>query len=59
MTGDAIGAAILGGLGAMMTPAASASCGGFALAMVGGILLVALVELRRFRQEVVLNDGAA
>ncbi|MGC0027133.1 MFS transporter, partial [Enterobacter asburiae] len=46
-------------LGAMMTPAASASCGGFALAMVGGILLVALVELRRFRQEVVLNDGAA
>ena len=59
VTGDAIGAAILGGLGAMMTPAASASCGGFALAMVGGILLVALVELRRFRQEVVLNDGAA
>lgn len=59
VTGDAIGAAILGGLGAMMTPVASASCGGFALAMVGGILLVALVELRRFRQEVVLNDGAA
>ena len=59
VTGDAIGAAILGGLGAMMTPAASASSSGFALAMVGVILLVALVELRRFRQESVLNDGAA
>jgi ENTS family enterobactin (siderophore) exporter len=50
VTGDAIGAAILGGLGAMMTPVASASCGGFALAMVGVILLAVLVELRRFRQ---------
>jgi len=51
VTGDAIGAAILGGLGAIMTPAASASSSGFVLAMVGVILLVALVELRRFRQE--------
>lgn len=59
VTGDAIGAAILGGLGAMMTPVASASSCGFALAMVGVMLLVALVELRRFRQESVLNDGAA
>ena len=59
VTGDAIGAAILGGLGAMMTPVASASSSGFALAMVGVILLVALVELRRFRQESVLTDGAA
>ncbi len=59
VTGDAIGAAILGGLGAMMTPVASASCGGFVLAIIGVILLVALVELRRFRQESVLNDGAA
>ena len=50
VTGDAIGAAILGGLGAIMTPVASASCGGFALAMVGVILLAVLVELRRFRQ---------
>jgi ENTS family enterobactin (siderophore) exporter len=54
VTGDAIGAAILGGLGAMMTPVASASSSGFVLAMVGVILLVALVELRRFRQESVV-----
>ncbi|WP_336340303.1 enterobactin transporter EntS [Enterobacter cloacae] len=59
VTGDAIGAAILGGLGAVMTPLASASTSGFALAVVGGILLMVLAELRRFRQEVVLNDGAA
>ncbi|HBN6064967.1 TPA: enterobactin transporter EntS [Enterobacter cloacae] len=59
VTGDAIGAAILGGLGAVMTPVASASTSGFALAVVGGILLMVLAELRRFRQEVVLNDGAA
>lgn len=42
-----------------MTPVASASSSGFVLAMVGAILLVTLVELRRFRQEVALNDGAA
>lgn len=59
VTGDAIGAAILGGLGAVMTPVASASTSGFALAVVGGILFMVLAELRRFRQEVVLNDGAA
>jgi ENTS family enterobactin (siderophore) exporter len=39
VTGDAIGAAILGGLGAMMTPMASASSSGFALAMVVGGLI--------------------
>ena len=59
VTGDAIGAAILGGLGTIMTPVASASSSGFVLAMVGAILLVTLVELRRFRQEAALNDGAA
>ena len=59
VTGDAIGAATLGGLGAMMTPVASASSSGFALAVVGGILLLVLAVLRRFRQEVVLNDSAA
>ena len=59
VTGDAIGAAILGGMGAIMTPVASASSSGFVLAMIGAILLVTLVELRRFRQEVALNDGAA
>lgn len=50
VTGDAIGAAILGGLGAVMTPAASASSSGFALALTGGILVVSLKTLRQFRQ---------
>ena len=59
VTGDAIGAAILGGLGVIMTPVASASSSGFVLAIVGAILLVALAELRRFRHEPVLNDSAA
>lgn len=52
VTGDAIGAALLGGLGAMMTPVVSASSSGFALAIIGVILLLALAELRRFRQEI-------
>ena len=51
VTGDAIGAAILGGLGAMMTPVASASSSGFVLAIVGAMLVWVLAELRRFRQE--------
>lgn len=51
VTGDAIGAAILGGLGAVMSPVASASSSGLVLAVVGVILLAVLVELRRFRQE--------
>ena len=50
VTGDAIGAALLGGLGAMMTPAASASVSGFGLVIVGLLLLLLLSELRRFRQ---------
>ncbi|MNH47170.1 Enterobactin exporter EntS [compost metagenome] len=58
VTGDAIGAAILGGLGAMMTPVASASSSGFVLAIIGGMLVFVLAELRRFRQEPVLNDSA-
>jgi hypothetical protein len=41
----------------MMTPVASASSSGFVLAIVGVILLVALVELRRFRQESVVLYG--
>ncbi len=41
------------GWGAVMTPVASASTSGFALAVVGGILVMVLAELRRFRQEVV------
>ncbi|MDU1272621.1 MAG: enterobactin transporter EntS [Escherichia coli] len=50
VTGDAIGAALLGGLGAMMTPVASASASGFGLLIIGVLLLLVLVELRRFRQ---------
>ena len=50
VTGDAIGAALLGGLGAIMTPATSASVSGFALVVTGVVLLLLLNELRRFRQ---------
>ena len=50
VTGDAIGAALLGGLGAVMTPVASASVSGFGLVIVGLLLLLLLSELRRFRQ---------
>ena len=45
-----VGAALLGGLGAMMTPVASASASGFGLLIIGVLLLLVLVELRRFRQ---------
>lgn len=51
VTGDAIGAALLGGLGAVLTPVASASVSGWGLAIVGVILLLVLGELRRFRRE--------
>ncbi|EOM2466540.1 enterobactin transporter EntS, partial [Escherichia coli O157:H7] len=60
VTGDAIGAALLGGLGAMMTPVASASASGFGLLIIGVLLLLVLVELRRFRQtppQVTASDG--
>ncbi|TGD49223.1 MFS transporter, partial [Salmonella enterica subsp. enterica serovar Poona] len=50
VTGDAIGAALLGGLGAMMTPVASASVSGFGLVIIGLLLLLVLGELRRDRQ---------
>ena len=51
VTGDATGAALLGGLGAVMTPVASASVSGGILAVVGVALVVVLGELRRFRRE--------
>lgn len=51
VTGDAIGAALLGGLGAVMTPVASASVSGFGLVMIGVLLMLLLSELRRFRQQ--------
>jgi len=50
VTGDAIGAALLGAMGSMLTPAASASFSGLALAIVGLVLVLILGELRRFRQ---------
>ena len=51
VTGDAIGAALLGGIGAVLTPAAAASAGGWGLAAVGVLLVLGSGELRRFRQE--------
>ncbi|STJ17291.1 enterobactin exporter EntS [Escherichia coli] len=54
---DAIGAALLGGLGAMMTPVASASASGFGLLIIGVLLLLVLVELRRFRQTAAAGDS--
>ncbi|STU78718.1 enterobactin exporter EntS [Klebsiella michiganensis] len=50
VTGDAIGAALLGGLGAILTPAASASASGWALVIVGVVLVWLLRELRRFQR---------
>lgn len=56
VTGDAMGVALLGGMGAILTPIASASISGWGLTLVGGILLFALRELRQFRQ--VLAESA-
>ncbi len=50
VTGDAIGAAILGGMTVAMTPVAAASSGGLALALIGVVLAVVLVQLRRYQQ---------
>ncbi|WP_318368470.1 enterobactin transporter EntS [Enterobacter sp.] len=49
VTGDAIGAALLGSMGALMTPQASASVGGWVLAGIGLVLVMLLAEVRRFR----------
>ncbi|MGK8934781.1 enterobactin transporter EntS [Pluralibacter gergoviae] len=57
VTGDAVGAALLGGFGAMLTPAAAASASGWGLAIVGAVLMLALAQLRRFRQEAVQPDS--
>lgn len=50
VTGDAIGAVLLGAMASMMTPVSSASISGFVLAIVGVLLVMVLGELRRFRQ---------
>ncbi|MCP6589070.1 MFS transporter, partial [Klebsiella pneumoniae] len=57
VTGDAIGAALLGGLGAVMTPVASASASGWALALVGVLLVGLLRELRRFQRPEIVNES--
>ena len=51
VTGDALGAALLGGFGAALTPVAAASVSGWGLAAIGVVLVLMLGELRRFRQE--------
>lgn len=52
VTGDAIGAAILGGITVALTPVAAASSGGFALTLCGIALAIMLVQLRRYQQSV-------
>ena len=52
VTGDAIGAAILGGMTVALTPVAAASSGGFALTLCGIALAIMLVQLRRYQQSV-------
>lgn len=55
VTGDAIGAALLGAMGSIITPAASASISGLALVIIGLLLVMGLRELRRFRQTPQVN----
>lgn len=50
VTGDAIGAALLGGMGVALTPVSSASVSGFALALAGVAVLLLFSQLRRFHQ---------
>ncbi|NUU64989.1 enterobactin transporter EntS [Enterobacteriaceae bacterium BIT-l23] len=50
VTGDAIGAALLGGMGVALTPVSSASVSGFALALAGILVLLLFSQLRRFYQ---------
>lgn len=57
VTGDAIGAALLGGLGAVMTPVASASASGWALVIVGILLVGLLRELRRFQRPEMVSES--
>ena len=56
-TREKFGAALLGGLGAVMTPAASASASGWALALVGVLLVGLLRELRRFQRPEIVNES--
>ncbi|MGS6328526.1 hypothetical protein ACVGWT_14350 [Enterobacter hormaechei] len=51
-TGDPFAAAIVGGVGGIITPVASATSSGFVLAVVGFIYLAVVVELGRFRKTI-------
>ncbi|NIY47499.1 enterobactin transporter EntS [Cedecea colo] len=59
VTGDAIGAAILGGMTVAMTPVAAASSGGLVLALIGVALAVVLVQLRRYQQAAPVESETA
>lgn len=59
VTGDAIGAAILGGMTVAMTPVAAASSGGIVLAVIGVVLAIVLVQLRRYQQAAPVEPEAA
>ncbi|TNV20712.1 enterobactin transporter EntS [Buttiauxella sp. B2] len=59
VTGDAIGAAILGAMTVALTPVAAASSGGFALTLCGIVLAVVLVQLRRYQQAAPAQTEAA
>ncbi|WP_171998034.1 enterobactin transporter EntS [Cronobacter sp. JZ38] len=50
VTGDAIGAALLGGAGALLSPVSAASAGGLGLAVIAIVLTMLFGELRRLRQ---------
>lgn len=50
VTGDAIGAAILGVMTVALTPVAAASYGGLALTLCGVVLAIVLVQLRGYLQ---------
>ncbi len=50
VSGDAIGALLLGYVGSMMTPVTAASASGAGLMLAGLLLLMVLRQLRRFRQ---------
>ena len=59
VTGDAVGAAILGGLTVAMSPVAAASSGGLVLALIGVVLAIVLVQLRRYQQAAPVEPGTA
>lgn len=59
VTGDAVGAALLGGMGVALTPVSSASLSGFTLAVVGVLLMLVFTQLRRFHQPAPLDQEKA